>query len=406
MSVSVSLSFGKEFFDSREAELRAAAKKLYADPDERAIVATVLIPQLRAFLAPLLGEEQLLLSPREVNALCSRVDELLEENKTLLHTDGLLKPLMPAVNTLREQTRGKINENFKHHCREILKRHGITDRVTLFTKGSEWFKKTEFPPYKKGPAFAGRILGRVIKNQNITRAILEEIADELGFTKLSENEQLEAYRILLASFGIINRATLLSKGVEWFRKAEFAPYGYGTGLAIKILGRTVANVTLKILDEISVRLGFADASEETRLAAFHSLLESKGVTNRAELLAKGAEWFKNTEFAPYGKGTAFASQILGRTVEKVNMRVLEEVADRLGFPRLSEEEQLEEYRSLLASKKIVNRTDLLSNSMVRFAKTEFSPYGKGRAFASRILGRTINRITHEILEEIADKLGW
>ena len=40
------------------------------------------------------------------------------------------------------------------------------------------------------------------------------------------------------------------------------------------------------------------------------------------------------------------------------------------------------------------------------AHNEFKGFGKGIAFASRILGKTIQRVTRPILHEIADALGF
>ena len=108
------------------------------------------------------------------------------------------------------------------------------------------------------------------------------------------------------------------------------------------------------------------------------------MTDWAGLLAKGVTWFKETSFSPYGKGPAFAGKILGERVDNANfsMSHLHRIADVLGFPVETKEEELQRYRTILAQHGVIDRATLVARkgSLTWFKRTDFSPYGKGPAF--------------------------
>ncbi len=211
----------------------------------------------------------------------------------------------------------------------MLLNKGIFDRAGLIAKGSVWFTHEDFPPYGKGVAFAAAILSRRVKVVNIE--ILHELADILRFPEIEIQDQLEAYKRLLAEKGVLTQEALIKKGVAWFVKEKFGvTQDGGVAVANKILNRIGAkSVSLQDLYAISKKLDLELQNKADKAIEFKKVLAEHGVT-REQLTSRGYVLkFTNTDFPPYGKGLAFAAAILGRPIRHVDSKILKEVADKL-----------------------------------------------------------------------------
>jgi len=288
--------------------------------------------------------------------------------------------------------------------------HKITDRQSLLAKTPRWFRYADFAPYGQGAAFAAEVLNTAVID--LRRSHLEQIADKLGFPKPVGLEEKGRQVQILATHGIEDRESLISKGPTWFRETDFPPYGRATAFATAIIGESPGKVNADTLEKIADMLNLPafkmaeidSLFDERKTRRYMHILTDHGITDCKSLRNKGSEWFSKTEFPPYGKGVAFAGVILGRTIPKVRAFILDEIADKLGFARIDQGQERQNQVQALADHNITDRDALIENGPRWFTRTEFPPYKKGISFSGVILGRTINKVTIKILEEIADVL--
>jgi hypothetical protein len=146
-----------------------------------------------------------------------------------------------------------ISQTNKQKYLAALAQHGIHDSFTLIQMGSQDFEDATFKDFGKGRTFAARVLGKPLRW--ISHAILNELADAVGFPPLTPEVLKQSYRSALANRGIADRASLLKKGPIWFQHADFPPWGMGFNLAGKILGRSV-RPTIAIFNELADTLGW------------------------------------------------------------------------------------------------------------------------------------------------------
>ncbi|OGJ43282.1 hypothetical protein A3I58_00875 [Candidatus Peregrinibacteria bacterium RIFCSPLOWO2_02_FULL_39_10] len=145
--------------------------------EELSIVSGILVPHFRERLAEVYAQFNQPVVPGEIDNLFASIDRMLEENGVLLDVDGLFKPVADGIRAARDEISKALREQFYQHCREILAGHGVVDRQGLLDKGSVWFARADFSQYGKGNAFAGKILGRVLRGVYV--ADFSEIADVL-----------------------------------------------------------------------------------------------------------------------------------------------------------------------------------------------------------------------------------
>ncbi len=286
--------------------------------------------------------------------------------------------------------------------RSALAVHGIRDRNSFIEKGADWFRNTDFPPYGKGCALAGLVLGEGVRYPSVEH--LSRIADILGWPERSEEERFQGYRSTLGVHGIVDRNSLLTKGSNWFRRADFPPYGKGNAFASLILGERAYSLSHPHLRRIADILGWPEESPEEKAQDYRAALGIHGIADRSTLLAKGPIWFMKTDFPPYGKGKAFAGMILCDTVNILTLPRLRCIADILGWHEESPEEKAQDYRAALVIHGVADRATLLAKSVNWYVKTDFCPYGKGTAFASLILGDSVCHLSLAHLRRIADIL--
>ena len=248
----------------------------------------------------------------------------------------------------------------------------------------------------------GALLTNSIFQPIFTRiqSVREQISAEMKEDFYAECRQI------LAKKDIKYKSTLLAKGSIWFKAENFEVYGKGTAFAGAILGTGSKRILLETLEQIADKLGFQKDVESVaqKLKKYKKILAEKGVKDRNTLLEKGRKWFLKETFGIYGKGTAFAGAILGRTIYAFKLITLHEIADKLSFPKETEVEMQNKYRKQLAEKNITDRDTLLEKGSVWFKAKDFGAYGKGTAFAGVILGRMIYSFKLADLHEIADKL--
>jgi serine/threonine protein phosphatase PrpC len=292
-------------------------------------------------------------------------------------------------------------EEKKEKAIQALASHGITDRPSLLAFGPIQFKKTDFPPFGKGTAFASVILGEVVRPLKLEH--LERIADVLVLPQISEETKQQCLTAL-ASHGITDRQSLLIFGINQFRKTDFPPFGKGTAFIATSLSEVINHLKLEHLERIADTLGFSKITEAEAKQQCLTSLASHGIADRQSLLAFGPVRFKKTDFPHFDKGTAFATAILGESVYPLKLEHLKRIADKLGFSKITEDEAKQKCLTALASHGITDRKSLLVFGIVNFTKTDFPPFGKGAAFTSAVLGETVNPLKLEHLKHIADVL--
>ncbi len=401
-----------EILETRDRELLSRLSGFYPNEADLQIAEQILVPQLRTVISEALsnfnstrGElSSVPPAPAELPALCAEVDKSLATNRDLLDSEGLGKPLLDYVRSVRKALKAEMDEAFKAHCRSLLAEHGMVDRQALFDKGVKWFMSSQarFPPFGGGRGFLGLVLGE--KKVGISNINLGRLADALGWPEKSETEKLQAYRSALAFHGISDRASLLSFGIPRFAHADFPPYGKGKAFVSFVLGESKNALGIGHFRRIVDALSLPDLSEETQ-QKYRNALAAHGVHDKNSLLAKGRDWFLKADFPPYGKGHAFAGLILGEVVYDLLSSHFPRIANALGLPILSAV-TLETCRSTLAHHGVAGRSMLFAKGSSWFRETEFSPYGNGRALASLLLGEAVHPLTHVHLRRIADLLGW
>lgn len=133
------------------------------------------------------------------------------------------------------------------------------------------------------------------------------------------------------------------------------------------------------------------------------LLAMHGIMDRAWLRNMGVTAFKKLYFQYIGGSIDFCRAVLNRGIRQVTRNVLEELAEMLDIPELSQLSK-EFCRTQLATHGIVDRMGLRTVGRGTFLTLDFPGIGGGRMFARRVLGRPIYDFSLNVLEEVADKL--
>ena len=178
---------------------------------------------------------------------------------------------------------------------------------------------------------------------------------------------------------------------------------------IGITGRNKIGRALKnaFYSEIDVRETCADllmTVERIREQA-KTALAQHDIHDRNSLIQIGTKGFTKLEFPPFGKGSAFASSVLGVTIKNISITHLNHIADILDLPQLSVKTK-QQYIQALADNNIQDRQSLIQFGAKRFLKTDFPSFGKGRAFTSIVLGESSEHLSVAHLHQIADILGF
>jgi hypothetical protein len=207
----------------------------------------------------------------------------------------------------------------------------------------------------------------------------------------------------LALHGLTDRISLFDFGVVQFRNSDFPPFGKGTALASAVLGKTVTKLNLEHLNRIAEALSLPHLSELTR-QRFLAALSVHGITDSLSLFFYGIKKFRKSDFSPFGEGAAFASIVLGETVHNVNLPHLKRIVGVLSLPRLSESTR-QRFLAAFSAYGITDKISLITFGVQRFQNSDFRPFGKGGAFASKILGGTAWPLQLEHLKRIAEILS-
>jgi len=245
-------------------------------------------------------------------------------------------------------------------------------------------------------------IGRTLRNGFYSEKDVRETCMDL---LMAIEEIRRKAKEILGLHGIHDRRSLIKFGSNKFAKADFHPFGKGQAFASRILHEIVECPTINHFNRISDTLGLPQLSNHNK-QKFCAALASQGIIDRKSLIEFGIREFKKTDFPPFGKGSAFASSVLGETVKDLSLKHLHRIADALGFPSLSEQEKKQQYIQALADKDIDDRNSLIRFGLSKFLKTDFPPFGKGYAFISAILSQIIRQPLLNHLHRIADVLGF
>jgi len=284
---------------------------------------------------------------------------------------------------------------------DALASKGIVDLETFMNFGVKKFQKTDFPPFGKGAAIAGIVLG-VAKGLFFSKKELRLVADKLGFQPQSPEEKNKQYLEALATHGVVDRFSLFALGTDEFILSAFPPYGKGTALVSEVLGRSVKKVTIAHLGRLAEIVGLPQLSEETK-KSFRSALAANNIVDFNSLVTFGVTKFAEAEFLPYGKGRAFMGAALDRTMRGIRIEDFRSLAHILGWSGPTIKTHGLQALSLNG---ITDRKTLYEFGTKEFLKADFPPFGKGSDFARIALERTIGCVTLTDFRQIADKVGF
>lgn len=150
---------------------------------------------------------------------------------------------------------------------------------------------------------------------------------------------------------------------------------------------------------------FNSVTAEEKIEEIKKLLETKDIVSHADLMRFGSMKFNKERFGEFGKGRPFASVILGRRITEVTTQVLEEISTVLGWS-LTYDQQMQEWLTALAEHGITSHTALYRFGIRKFTKTSFGKYGKGRAFAVKVLDNIGKYVAEETFVALSEKFGW
>jgi len=292
----------------------------------------------------------------------------------------------------------KTEEDRRKEYLKALASYGITDRRGLLYLGPRGFAGLDFGVFGKGTAFAKKVISKISKDLLVED--LNIIADVLELPVLSDQSKRN-YREVLASHGIIDRNSLFSLGSD-IRSLKFGDYGKAHKFLGRVLGRTIKHPSLEVINEFADVLDLPIMTKETK-TKFRGALAFHGIRDRMSLFDVGTTRFSRLDFGKYGKGIKFAGKILCIKGKHISISMLVEMADLLDLPNLSMQSR-ELLREILADHNIRDREAFLSFSIRRFLMLDFGKYGKGFAFANKVLGRTIKVISLSIFNEMANVL--
>ncbi len=271
------------------------------------------------------------------------------------------------------------DEEFIVYFRNKLQQEGITDNVSLkkywVIKFSRkfWFKEI------------GRLLGRTV--ESITSDILEEMVAILWLEEWGNSNRelfIKEFKERLAEEAIIDKMSLLEYWATRFVK-KFWRWDIG-----QLFGKLMQSVSLDDLTQLASLLWFEErdrASRDKFIKEFKEKLVKESITDRITLLdywpTKFAQVFWRIELG----------KILGISIIHVSLPYLNQLADVLGFATYADS-----FKTKLAGENILDQVSLLDYWPKRFAQVFSTPE------VGKLLGKTVNCITVDILKELADTL--
>jgi len=164
--------------------------------------------------------------------------------------------------------------------------------------------------------------------------------------KLKEDMNVVAkqkFREAFAEHGIVDRATLMEKGMTWITQTkglQFPPLGGPHSFLKVILGQSV-NDKKKHLEQVADKLGWTEIEitmeeKKQQIQSYKNALAEHGINDRLTLIKKGPTWFfKNTQFTSFGGGKNFIKQVFGQSLDPSN-DTLDRLANKIGLPDISD----------------------------------------------------------------------
>ena len=265
------------------------------------------------------------------------------------------------------------------------------------------------------PEICSKIDGMIQQNRECLAldTLFKPTIERINKIRLQVVEELngdlnQKFRDTLAIHGITDRYSFFAKGTKWYRdkKNEFLPWKGGFQFFGAILGRTIKDISLEVLQEVADKLNFPDFSEESS-QKFRDALAEHGMIDKYSLLAEGVVqslYSKEIQFPPWGGTHKFFGAILGRVIKNISSQHLEEVAKKLKLPGISEENK-QRFRDALSEYGIGDRYSFFAKGVTWFnSKRQFPPWGTSKKFFNAILGRDFPYIDRDILKDVANIL--
>jgi hypothetical protein len=277
-----------------------------------------------------------------------------------------------------------------------FKKQGITDYNTLVAFPSYKLKTTKFGCFRRAKNFFRIILGFVTEVSPDSR---EKVAKALGWT-LSERKKKKRYKEELLKHGIKNYGDLFERNSADLKALKYGDFGSGIQFFSLVLNDSTSKFTREKIERVAEYLGWSC------LPYCRKKLAEKRIVDYLSLMNYGKRKFASTDFEEMGTGAMLANKILGlnrESFKRIDDIELEEIADKLGW-KLSEDKKKKLMLSLLAEHNLMNYWDLRKISPVEFRNSTFGPIGKGHKFLGFVLGKTVKRITTNVLDELATKL--
>lgn len=312
-----------------------------------------------------------------------------------------------AIEILKLQDRELLIQKAK----EALAENDIDSYESLIDMGPVKFLSTYFNGFGKGRAFFSRVVRHVPFREFLGMTHLKEVANALGFQEKSREVLCQEIKCALAEQGVNSFETLMKMGQKRFKQTSFGSFGKGIQLYVYLVGGSSGkrNIGLEELRQISVILDLPKETHEEKIISIKNLLAAKGITSHKDLMQMGIVDFKNASFEPFGKGGALLSVLVERSSkESWKTEHLERMATILGWEKADPETLLERAREVLSINGINSYQDLIQLGIKEFIPMDFQEFGKGTAFASAILGRSVGQggRSLDVLKECALVLGF
>lgn len=285
-----------------------------------------------------------------------------------------------------------------------LKEKGIIDYWSLINFPISKFVKTEFGFFGKGKNFIGNMLGR--KGFIFAVDLYDDLAELLEWG-LSENQKKEEYKMHFIHNNIKNRADLLKISSSELKKMDFGYLGKGVQFFSLILSEPTAFSKDKVI-KVADYLGWIEEKEtiEEKIKNCKEELANHGIVDYLTLLKFGTQKFRTKKFKGFGTGYTLALNILEIESIVPRWRIdLDLLADKLGWA-MSKKDRIDLAIRELAHHDIFDFRTLLKFGTTKFRSTSFGSIGKGYKLFIFISGKTVTRITKEVLNEFAGLLGW
>ena len=287
-------------------------------------------------------------------------------------------------------------------AKEELAGKGYGNWMSIAFATASEFRTLSFAYFGGPKALYAAVTGKSSQevSTSFSCAHLREMADTLH--PLSEEERREELRTFFREYGYGDRASLEHGDITVFIAHQFGKYGKGLWMYNLVMGERLRSLRQRNLVMLADKL--YPTTPDEKMDALHSQLATGGFPDHNSLVTTYVKPFEQTDFGPVGKGLALYNNFVGRTKRQMKRNLVNGFAD-LVYP-VTEEEQIEYFRSLLREHGYIDHWSLEYGSPADFCGKQFGTIGKANSFYREMTGKTLGDgapFRHSQMKEIADR---